>query len=191
MTHPDYYYREKKNDIMLVLLESESSLPIAKWTTDPSKPRPGEVLTLVGFGHTTVDYSIPSKLQKAEIPVEDNLVCEAALRPTDFYATLMFCGGDELGHSCSGDSGGPYIDSDGNIVGLAGFGHGDDNDGCGVPPGGAARVGAFEEFIRCGICNLVEDGTSFECWCCGRNPVACMVFQVYEVLLASFPVLFY
>lgn len=117
--HPDYdsASEDTDNDIaVLKLARSASQTPVS--LMNPAMMQtvmPGNLLTVMGWGTLQEDSGIfPDILQKVQVPLVSNVVCEEALSGFDPSITLtqnQICAGYLAGgkDSCQGDSGGPLV----------------------------------------------------------------------------------
>ena len=97
-----------------------------KLNKDPEQPKPGQPVTVIGFGFTEEDGEISEQLQEVEVETIGYLVCNFQLPGVIFRQSHVCAGIEEGGRdSCNGDSGGPLLDSKTMIqYGLATFGVG-------------------------------------------------------------------
>jgi len=97
------------------------------------------------------------------IEVNDTSLCDL-----DYNETLddskQFCAGGVGTGACTGDSGGPAIDDNGDCVGIISFGNGL----CGVYPTVFVRVAAFTNFLKNNVCG--RDGIDDPAWCSSAPP---------------------
>lgn len=113
--HPEYELRGwAREDLAVIDLDQPATdvayvKPIS--IEDPyENPIAGEVLTIVGFGDTKAGCEGPSLgKRKASLPVK-----------TSDWGRIRF--EDKIIYSCPGDSGGPAINSNGHLVGVASWG---------------------------------------------------------------------
>jgi trypsin len=151
--HPDYSPGTEENDIMLVKLASLSSAPLVTLNTDPNLPLDGQAVTVIGFGFTSDGGDVSEELLEVEVEAIGFVDCNAQLPGSIFEETHICAGVAEGGKdSCSGDSGGPLLDSAATVLqyGLVSFGV-----GCAQPntPGVYTRVSAYRDWIQSFICN--------------------------------------
>ena len=73
LTHPNYVDTGEslENDVMLVRLNGESSLPLWKWNSDSNKPLDGETVTVIGCGVTSFGGNSPFNLFEVSLNTED------------------------------------------------------------------------------------------------------------------------
>lgn len=91
--------------------------------------------------------SLPANLRKVTVPVVARSTCQSEYG-TSAVTTNMFCAGLAAGgkDSCSGDSGGPIIDTaTGVLIGLVSWGQGCAEAGF---AGVYARVGNYVNYIN-------------------------------------------
>jgi trypsin len=93
------------------------------------------------------EWVLAKKLRKVDLPIISREKCTTLYEGFIIGVTEnMICAGDEEGGKsvCSGDSGGPAVDSSGVLVGLASW-----VGTCGVvdDPGVYTRVGNYIEWI--------------------------------------------
>ena len=105
--------------------------------------RPGMIVTVTGWGRTTMGGKSPEVLQKVEVPLVPYWECEW-LYGKKKLTDKMFCGGRAGHDSCQGDSGGPIV-YNGRQIGVVSWG-----EGCALPgyPGIYADVSKFRDWIR-------------------------------------------
>lgn len=130
IVHPNYSDTNLDNDIALLELKMQSSIPTIK-VSSSSVPN-GTLATVVGWGNLNPSLDIyPHELYEVEIPLVDRLACDALLGLTD----NMICAGYTQGGkgTCDGDSGGALmaiIDGYYQQIGITSWGV----EGC-VQPG--------------------------------------------------------
>lgn len=126
LPHPNYNLPNGKeeNDIMLVKLVSPSSGPLVTLNKDPALPVDGSSVTTIGFGLTSEGGSISTELLEVQVLSVDFGTCEGQLPGLVLEDTHICAGVSEGGKdSCSGDSGGPLLDSSTMVqYGLVSFG---------------------------------------------------------------------
>ena len=105
--------------------------------------RPGMIVTVTGWGVTTMGVDLPEILQKVEVPLLPYWECEW-LYGKHKLSGSDFCAGRAERDSCQGDSGGPVM-YDGYLIGVVSWG-----EGCGLPgfPGVYTDVQKFHDWIR-------------------------------------------
>jgi secreted trypsin-like serine protease len=145
IVHPSYIYgnvRENKNDIMIVVLQANSTAPIQKLNFNSTIPADGQSLVVAGFGSTIEGYPYYGDMRKATVPTINFAQCNNTLSQFySIYDDAMICAGGRRKDTCQGDSGGPIYTQDGVQVGLTSFGY-----GCGRLgyPGVYTRVSHYE-----------------------------------------------
>jgi secreted trypsin-like serine protease len=155
VTHPLYKAPAFEYDAMLVKLASPSSAPVVKLNFDKHYPLDGEITTVIGFGSTNETGPPSDILLKADMPIVNIDLCLQLNqnKSVDVDKNLMLCAGflDGGVDACNGDSGQPLLSSSNVQYGIVSTGA-----GCAEPnaPAVYARVSAFEDFIRQGVCNL-------------------------------------
>src|SRR6185295_14884095 len=134
-------------DLALLLLSeglaADEAAPLAPRLDDPVKR--GDTYTALGFGDTPEASGQGTRRSRTGLPVSctpDN--CDA---PGAFEAT-EFQGGDGV---CSGDSGGPALDAEGRVVGIASR-----SENCTASVYSA--VSAWRDFIRDVAGRAARDG---------------------------------
>ena len=161
--HPEYQEDNDEgqknflNDIMLVQLASPIlDAQMIELNTDASYPIDGQELTVMGLGLTDpAQVLVPDleKLLETQVNVISNEQCQEMFAEAnlDIVDEMMLCAGVEEGgkDSCTGDSGGPFVDDDGLQVGIVSFGI-----SCGLAeyPGVYTRVSNYVEWIKTVIC---------------------------------------
>ena len=157
VVHPDFDPNTFHNDVMLVKLQTSSSLTPVQINRDPDIPVTGTLLTVMGFGDTNFNGELSPNLLQAVVSAYDFDQC------TQVYATesvlldldAQFCALDETGlgaDACQADSGGPILDYDtGLLVGIVSFGL-----GCGQVgiPATYTRISTYIDCIDEQVCTL-------------------------------------
>jgi len=129
IVHEDYDYWTNLNDIALLLIDRPFELnqyvqPIPLPTR--MQDTPGDVV-VSGWGDLSNGGQSPDILQKVQIPVVSDAVCQRAydeeiIAPHMLCAGLIDVGGKD---SCQGDSGGPLRAVDGGyLAGIVSWGYG-------------------------------------------------------------------
>ncbi|XP_078001559.1 clotting factor C-like [Glandiceps talaboti] len=163
--HPQFQPINLDNDIALIRLSSTATL------TERVRPvclpqaflarehlRQGTFGVVTGWGRTE-DGTVAAALKQARVPVVGSRICESGYAETQYYVTVtrnMYCAGFSEGgtDSCSGDSGGPMVFSNGEgdrqrwyLQGLVSWGSPVE---CGLPRqyGGYTRVIKFVRWIK-------------------------------------------
>ncbi|TPV97095.1 MAG: trypsin-like serine protease [Myxococcales bacterium FL481] len=123
--HPDYDETVSNHDIALIRLSEPATVAPLRSLVLPSNAEallaPGQSARLIGFGLNHPNrFSLPSVLQKVELPVVSDDTCRAATQryaPSgELYTENMLCAGWPQGGrgACSGDSGSPLLVTDEN-----------------------------------------------------------------------------
>jgi hypothetical protein len=159
--HPQYDRRTVNYDIALLKLRTPVPISAAQ-NSDKTYITPacipvnndanftGQIATVAGWGVTSQGGSLSNVLQKVNVPIIDNDVCNRDTQYTGKITENMMCAGyiEEGGRdSCQGDSGGPLIIDNNDrktLVGVVSWGF-----GCAKPkaPGVYSRVGRFSAWI--------------------------------------------
>ncbi|KAL7983542.1 hypothetical protein Chor_000418 [Crotalus horridus] len=151
--NPHYNKRTKDSDIALMHLQfrvnyTDYIQPICF----PEKNKqflPGTKCSIAGWGKTTLEDSISSILQEAEVPLITHQKCKE-LMPEYNITENMICAGYDKGgiDSCQGDSGGPLMCQENKkwfLAGVTSFGY-----KCALPnrPGIYVNVFKFVDWIK-------------------------------------------
>lgn len=153
LVHPEF--DDPFHDIMLVKLSRIiHGIPAISFENSPSV-KVGDNLTVIGYGYTAENGTLPNTLQQANVHMMDDKDCY------DFYEYYdndnMICAGVKEGgrDACQGDSGGPLLDlsspNEPVVVGITSFGYGCGREGA---PSGYTDVASHVSWIREGICAL-------------------------------------
>lgn len=156
--HPSYTEDQYYDIMLLRLQEPVRGVRTAELNHDASNPRPGDAVTVLGFGQT----NLPSETQAPEYP--DTLMqvdlkavsfenCSAVYPDGWVHDESMFCAAFHGKDSCYGDSGTPVLDQDGFQIGITSWGVECAN---GAYPGSYARVSAAADWIEETICATSE-----------------------------------
>jgi len=154
--HPEYDNNEVTHDIAILTLETDAVLssyvePIC-FSFDNQPLENDEIAHVTGWGRLT-DGSKPEKMQKFEVSVVENVVCEQILRNYSGQYEVIgdgnMCAMNRDGgkDACEGDSGGPLtVERDGRhvLMGLVSYGY-----GCGHPgiPGVYTKISSYFSWI--------------------------------------------
>jgi len=142
-------------DIALLQLTKPATQPPIALPLQGS-PAPGKKAIAMGWGNTVSedDDSAQDVLQEVELDIVSNDTCIAAYKEEYEIIDNQICAGFATGgkDTCTGDSGGPLIVSDGNQqqqIGIISYGGKQDGPLCGGPNayGVYTRVSAFINFI--------------------------------------------
>ncbi|CAG0920527.1 unnamed protein product, partial [Notodromas monacha] len=142
------------NDISVVKLDkdiifNENTKPVKLPYTHAEDPPAGAVLTLPGYGVTSVDGPLAPQMQYVTMKYVSDKECQSLLRAYARSLVIVpaqLCAGGEAGKDgCQGDSGGPLFDSSGVQVGIVSYGF-----GCGSPntPGVYTQTSHFLPWIK-------------------------------------------
>jgi trypsin len=151
--HPDFNPDTNENDIMILkLTKPVSNVPKVKLNyNDPSSPKVGELLDVLGYGATSKTQKYSETLQKGRIIVAANDRCQQYrwYNNKTMVCTWFPAGGRD---SCDGDAGGPVLlkNTDTQIA-LVSYGL-----ECGNRdfPSVNTRISAYNPFIRGVMCEL-------------------------------------
>ncbi|KAJ4392138.1 hypothetical protein N0V93_005761 [Gnomoniopsis smithogilvyi] len=128
--HPSYDADTTDYDVAVWHLASplaeSSTIGYATLPTSGSDPASGASLTVAGWGLLTENGStLPANLRKVTVPVVSRTTCRSQYG-TSAITDNMFCAGLTAGgkDSCSGDSGGPIVDSSKVLQGVVSWGYG-------------------------------------------------------------------
>ncbi len=144
IVHPSYNSTTLDNDIGLIELESNVSVPVIVYDVD-SVLNINTQTYVAGWGTMTEGISnLPENLMAALTPVVDTQQCNIAYGGA--ITNNMFCAGYFTGvrDSCQGDSGGPLI-VDNTLVGIVSWGSGCAQVGY---PGVYTKVQNYAEWIE-------------------------------------------
>ncbi|KHD87510.1 MAG: trypsin [Bdellovibrio sp. ArHS] len=155
IAHPLYNDNTADFDFALIELQKDSSYePIAINTSEIEIPDGANgqiVATVAGWGATRENsYSLPSRLQKVDVPLVAHDLCSKNYKNT--ITSRMLCAGYPRGgkDSCQGDSGGPLVARGGMmgqsvLIGVVSWG-----EGCARAnlPGVYAKVNAETTWIE-------------------------------------------
>ena len=179
--HPNYNSRTTNNDYNLVFLQrpTTANVNLVNINADASRPRPGDPVTVMGWGDTVAADDI-QRLSDVLRDVEVNVISNEECEKSKGYAggwyqdydgaisSSMLCAKDINEDSCQGDSGGPIVirgndksGSDDVQVGVVSWGI-----GCATQqfPGVYARVSSVYDWIKDEVCNGSSDPpASFGC----------------------------
>lgn len=149
--HESYNSARIDNDVavwhLATPIAASSTISYATLPAQGSDPAAGTSLTVAGWGILTENgQSLPATLRKVTVPVISRTTCRSNYG-TSAITDNMFCAGVTTGgkDSCSGDSGGPIVDSSKTLLGLVSWGN-----GCAEAayPGVYTRVGQYVTWIN-------------------------------------------
>lgn len=85
--HPEYLPGPHENDIMLVKLETFSSVPLVEYNSNATIPELSDTLRVIGFGQTSTGGGGPSSstLQQVEVNMISNDLCDVTLSQQGYY----------------------------------------------------------------------------------------------------------
>lgn len=117
--HPQFNRNTLDYDIAILNLVSslqfgDNVQPI-KWGRLHSMPRPGDMVTVSGWGSTSEGGQVVTELQEVQVPIVSNEECARAYQSAGLAVTdSMLCAGFLQGgqDACQGDSGGPLTYGD-------------------------------------------------------------------------------
>jgi secreted trypsin-like serine protease len=142
--HPLYDQATGAYDMALMLLD---------WPVENTQPVPLNVdpildenlLTVVGYGHTyTQGGQSSTTLQHAKVPYVQDCKTQYPSFRNRLQESSMFCAGGNGKDTCTGDSGGPILDENQQLVGVTSWGI-----GChGNKPGVYASITAASDWIQ-------------------------------------------
>lgn len=106
--HPNYDDYYATNDIMLVKLNTKSTITPVPYNSDPLEPADNDRVKVIGYGHTAYQGNKSDTLLEVEIEIVNSQSCAntyVRVANADFDADTMLCaGGIENRGSCQGDS---------------------------------------------------------------------------------------
>ncbi|KAG8166276.1 hypothetical protein KVR01_004828 [Diaporthe batatas] len=149
--HPSYNSAKIDFDVavwhLATPIATSSTIGYATLPAQGNDPASGTQLTVAGWGFLSeTSTAPPATLRKVTVPVISRATCQSQYG-TSAITTNMFCAGLTAGgkDSCSGDSGGPIVDSSKTLLGLVSWGQ-----GCAEPnfAGVYTRVGQFVDWIN-------------------------------------------
>lgn len=159
--NPRFSRQTNFNDFMLFKIEAVESTNLTPFQLNRNEntPSEGDTLTVIGVGYTSYKAYRPDYLQKVDIGYLSQSQCQAVYG-SYMVGDLMFCAGDWDGgiDSCGGDSGGPALNQDGEIVGVVSWGVQCAKAGY---PGMYARVTSEIQWILDTICEYTDTEPEF------------------------------
>jgi trypsin len=107
MVHPNYNIHTLANDIMLIKLESLSTLPVAAWNNRAVESRQNvsaaDTLIVIGYGDTFYGGPPSTVLLGIDVPVVDHATCNGSEGYNgEIIDELMICAGAENADACQG-----------------------------------------------------------------------------------------
>jgi S1-C subfamily serine protease len=128
VVHPRYQITDRgANSYDFVLfkiqkVQSASSRPVVM-NPDRNAVAAGNLATLVGLGFTGWNESESSTILKGSVSTLDTADCERRYgRSPGFFDESVVCTIGSSSTSCFGDSGGPLLDKNGQLIGVISFG---------------------------------------------------------------------
>ncbi|KAL3765494.1 hypothetical protein ACHAW5_007377 [Stephanodiscus triporus] len=181
LPHEDYDADTTDSDFMLIFLKEPVDLVdgvgLVRLNNDPKSPRPGDDVTVMGWGVTDTNTgSLSDVLIEVSVNVITNEDCDASGDGKDNYngqiTENMLCAKDKGEDSCQGDSGGPLVLGDAETgyaqVGVVSWGI-----GCADPkfPGVYSRISQAYDWIACKVCNesMFAEEAGFDCDHASKN----------------------
>ncbi|GKZ00587.1 hypothetical protein MPSEU_001010900 [Mayamaea pseudoterrestris] len=155
--HPNYNWFTVQNDFMVVALDSvATNVTEFAQLYNGGRIKRGQPLTVIGFGATNQQGTAYSKtLREVNISYVADAKCVSSYRRRPYVdSATMLCAGAKGKDSCSGDSGGPLMNQDGQQVGVVSWGSrlcADDRH-----PGVYSRVSSSFNWIWTQICTLSQ-----------------------------------
>src|SRR5215469_5437713 len=127
--HEGYDGHTHENDIALIKLKGNVAGEVIPLAQGGEELRPCQMLEITGWGTTAENGAAAAILQKAEVPLVDNGMCNAGDAYNGEIKPGMMCAGYREGgiDSCQGDSGGPLVlrGKDGPVLaGVVSWGEG-------------------------------------------------------------------
>lgn len=121
LIHPSNNMKAMENDIaILKLCDPVFVNSYAEYNTDPGVPSStGEDLFIVGFGRTNPTGNLSPFLKKAKVDYLNVDTCKA--RYPQYDGVQSICADAPMAGICYGDSGGPLLDENNMLIGLASF----------------------------------------------------------------------
>lgn len=140
-THPT-------EDLMLVLLQEQSSNTIVTINADPTLPV-DQTLFTIGFGKTAEnDLSFSDALLEVDMFLLENGICRLQVGNI-FNATTQACASFPFGGPCDGDEGAPLLD----LITQVQYGVYSFNLGCTNRPSVFIRLSSYADWINDFICS--------------------------------------
>lgn len=160
--HPSYNPKTNANDIMLVQLTStvQETRPLAQLNINRLVPAVGAAVKAFGYGALSEDGPSPDTLRVVTLKAVADAKCKQAYKGLyQLFPNLMTCAWAKGKDTCSGDSGGPLMLGNTNIlVGITSWGQGCANPGF---PGVYTRVSSYKAWIQGILCGHSSQRPSF------------------------------
>lgn len=127
MVHPRFEKKTLRYDIALITLDKALVFnKTVRYIGLRSKPIvPGEKLIASGWGRTSRDSKTSNILRWVEVTAMNSSDCKHKMRRSSFYVSRHknICTTPMIGAgTCNGDSGGPLIDANDELVGVVSWG---------------------------------------------------------------------
>jgi trypsin len=127
--HDGYNPQNHDNDIALIKLAAVTSGRAIRFAAPRETLREAQLLEVTGWGATSEGGASASKLQKVQVPLVSNAICNKPEAYKNQVGAGMICAGSRDGgaDACQGDSGGPLVKrGEGGpvLVGVVSFGEG-------------------------------------------------------------------
>jgi secreted trypsin-like serine protease len=156
VVHPDFLRPASQNDIMLMKLNSPVyNVEPVRLNDHKTIPKNLDEVTVIGAGILNEDdFSLPKRLQQVSVPVVPFMFCNGERSYNGILdEEVQFCAGSAGKDACTGDSGGPLLNTQGLQVGIVNYGL-----GCGefFYPGVYTRTSAFLDWIERVTCYLTD-----------------------------------
>lgn len=180
IVHPRFDKDSFQNDIMIVKLRDLVPQETVSLEFREDLPQPGEYYSVVGFGEKLGRSEFSQELREVDVPVLSHKACSRHFRG-DIDDHTMICAGGEKGRdSCTGDSGGPLLTTNGSQVGIVSFG-----DGCARAkvPAVYTRVSAFRTWIMQTVCRESNEPPPS---CRQEEPSSLLQSDLWQSILSGF-----
>jgi V8-like Glu-specific endopeptidase len=163
--HPRYNYIDFAYDFMIIELNGSSTVQPIQLNQSPSVPHDGEIMTVIGWGRTSIEGEyVPSEtLREAQVSYVPQSACRNYWARNNQQVTDdMLCVVGLSGYNCQGDSGSPLITVDSQQVGIVAWGP----SVCNLPeaPSVYARINDQWGWIQAVVCtHAVQVPLGFNC----------------------------